>query len=143
MRTRPGNWNPDSWISNGQEPVCYPKLPVTGLYDKGTMKVVNGTTLILDDQGNHIDSFNISLESFRSFRGLLFHKKATGQLFRHLVKEPGSTNSAYRNVWQWFITRLYFNPMLEKNKDAKLESGIHLEFYWKSLYVPVQKLFGS
>ena len=56
--------------------------PVTGLGNKGPLKVLNGTKLMLDDHGNNLDSFRISLESFRSFRsfrGPLFHKPVTGQ----------------------------------------------------------------
>ena len=40
---------------------------------------VNGIKLILDGQGNHLDSYTISLESFRSFRGTLFGTPVTGQ----------------------------------------------------------------
>ena len=36
-----------------------------------------GIKLILDDQGNHLDSYAISLQSFRSFRGSLFRKPVT------------------------------------------------------------------
>ena len=43
------------------------------------MKVLNGTKLMLDDHGDNLDSFRISLESFRSFRGPLLHKPVTGQ----------------------------------------------------------------
>ena len=43
------------------------------------MKALNGTKLILDDHGNNLDSFKISLESFRSFRGPLLLKLVTGQ----------------------------------------------------------------
>ena len=45
----------------------------------GSLKVLNGTKLILDDNGNTLDSFRISLEPFRSFRGPLLHKPVTGQ----------------------------------------------------------------
>ena len=38
-----------------------------------------GTKLILDDHGSNLESFRISLESFRSFRGPLLHKPVTGQ----------------------------------------------------------------
>ena len=44
--------------------------------------ILNGTKLILeflDDHGNNLDSFRISLESFRSFRGHLLLKPVTGQ----------------------------------------------------------------
>ena len=48
--------------------------------NKGPLKVLNGTKLILDDHGNNLDSFRISLESFRSFiRGPLLLKPVTGQ----------------------------------------------------------------
>ena len=53
--------------------------PVIGLENKGLLKVLNGTKLILDDHGNNLDSFKISLESFGSFRGPLLHKLVTGQ----------------------------------------------------------------
>ena len=53
--------------------------PVTGLGNKGPLKVLNGTKLILNDHGNNLDSFRISLESFRSFRGPLLLKPVTGQ----------------------------------------------------------------
>ena len=53
--------------------------PVTGLLTRGPLKILNGIKLILDGQGNHLDSYTISLESFRSFRGPLFRKPVTGQ----------------------------------------------------------------
>ena len=103
------------------------------------MKVLNGTKVILDDQGNHINSLRISLESFMSFRGLLFHKLATGQILflATRYKNPAQVidnNLAGHYVWQWLIikARLYFNPMLAENKDVKLGSRIYLEFYRKS-----------
>ena len=39
------------------------------MWIRGPLKNLNGTKLILDDLGNHLDSYAISLESFRSFRG--------------------------------------------------------------------------
>ena len=39
--------------------------------NKGPLKVMNGTKLILEDHGNNLDSFRISLESLRLFRGPL------------------------------------------------------------------------
>ena len=62
------------------EPVYCKKRPkiVPGLGNKGPLKVLNGTKLILDDHGNNLDSFKISLESFRSFRGPLFSKPVNG-----------------------------------------------------------------
>ena len=41
--------------------------------NKGPLKVLNGTKLILDDHGNNLDLFRISLESFRLL------KPVTGQ----------------------------------------------------------------
>ena len=43
------------------------------------LKILNGIKLILDDQGNHLDSYTISLKSYRSFTGPLFRKPVTGQ----------------------------------------------------------------
>ena len=67
------------------EPVCCKKRkknsswPVTGLENKDPLKVLNGTKLILDDQGKNLNSFRISLESFRFFIGPLLLKPVTGQ----------------------------------------------------------------
>ena len=47
--------------------------PVTVLCSRGPLKLLNGTKLILDNQAN-------KFESFRSFRGPLFHKPVTGQI---------------------------------------------------------------
>ena len=60
-------------------PLLKRQKAVTGLWNKGPLKVLNVTKLILDDHGNNLDSFRISLESFRSFRGPLLHKSGTGQ----------------------------------------------------------------
>ena len=54
-------------------------LPVTSLENKAPLKVLHGTKLILDDHMDNLDSFKISLESFRSFRGPLLFKSVTGQ----------------------------------------------------------------
>ena len=43
------------------------------------MKVLNVTKLILDDDVNNLDSFRISLEFFRYFRGPLLLKPVIGQ----------------------------------------------------------------
>ena len=48
---------------------------------RGPLKILNGIRLIQDVQGIHLDSYTISLESFRSFRGPLFLKPVTGQEF--------------------------------------------------------------
>ena len=48
--------------------------------------------LIVDYQGNLLDSYAISLESFRSFRGPLFRKPVTGQeLLLPFLKQTGSS----------------------------------------------------
>ena len=39
------------------------------------------TNLILNDQGGHLDTFVMSVVSFRTLRGLLFNTPATGQDF--------------------------------------------------------------
>ena len=52
---------------------------VTGLWNRGPLKILSGIKLILDGQGNHLDSHKISLKSFKSFRGPLFRKPVTGQ----------------------------------------------------------------
>ena len=56
------------------EPVCCKKQQ-----EKVPDQILNSIKLILDDQENHLDSYTISLELFRSFRGPLFRKPVTGQ----------------------------------------------------------------
>jgi hypothetical protein len=70
------------------------------LGNKGPLKVLNGTKLILDDHGNNLDSFKISLESFRSFRGPLLLKPVTGQ--------------------ELFFAESYSKPALEEQTAVKL-----------------------
>ena len=68
------------------EPVCCKKqqkkvpdqLLACGI---GDPLILKGKKLILDDQGNHLDSYTINLESFRSFRGPLFCKLTGQELF--------------------------------------------------------------
>ena len=47
-------------------------INVTTMWNRGSLKILNG-------QGNHLDSYTISSESFMSFRGSLFPKPVTGQ----------------------------------------------------------------
>ena len=61
------------------EPVCFKKQQKKSLLNMGPLKILNGIKLTLNDQGNHLDSYTMSLESFRSFRGPLFHKPVIGQ----------------------------------------------------------------
>ena len=43
------------------EPICQESSwPVTGLWNRGPLKILNGIKLILDNQGNHLDSYNQS-----------------------------------------------------------------------------------
>ena len=71
--------------------------PVTGLGNKGPLKVLNGNKLILDDHGNNLDSFRISLESFRSFRGPYTPQTSnlSGTIFCRFLQQTGST----KKVW--------------------------------------------
>ena len=55
--------------------------PVTGLGNKGPLKVLNGTKLILDDHGNMLDSSRINWEFFRFFIGPLLPKPGQKQFF--------------------------------------------------------------
>ena len=73
---------------------------------------MNGIKLILDDKGNHLDSYTISLESFRSFRGPLFRKPVTGQelFFAVSYSKPALAARAIHQIQlrrlskQWYLT---------------------------------------
>ena len=66
-------------------------LNCTVPWNRGPLKILNGIKLTLDDQGNHWDSYTISLESFRSFRGHLFQKPVTDQdFFCWFLQQAGS-----------------------------------------------------
>ena len=60
---------------------------------------MNGTKLILDDHGNNLDSFRISLESFRSFKGpLLQTSNLSGSIFCRFLQQTSSRVSKGRDV---------------------------------------------
>ena len=71
------------------------------MWNRGPLKILNGIKLILDDQGNHLDSYAINLESFRSFRGPLFRKPVTGQ--------------------ELFFAVSYSKPALARNKNVSVK----------------------
>ena len=70
---------------------------------KGPLKVLNGNKLILDDHGNNLDSFKISLESLRSFRGPLLLKPATDKELFFVV----SYNKPALDMYQENFISLY------------------------------------
>ena len=80
--------------------------PVTGLRNKGPLKVLNGTKLILDDHGNNLASLRISLESFGSFSGPLLHKAVTGQ---DLFFAVSYSKTALAEIWQMIRYQLKKN----------------------------------
>ena len=63
------------------------KILTTGLWNTGPLKILSSIKLILNDQGNNLDSYAISLESFRSIRGPLFRKPVTGFKNRGPLKD--------------------------------------------------------
>ena len=75
----------------------------------------HGIKLILDDQENHLDSYAISLESFRSFRGRLFRKPVTRQELFFCFLQPNDSNlkmivpqsTSKKLVEDWFCDVLF------------------------------------
>ena len=55
-----------------ESPSCQLKKMIVNLLLNLLMKVLNGAKLILDDHGNNLDSFRISLESFMSLENKSF-----------------------------------------------------------------------
>ena len=93
--------------------------PVTSFWNRGPLKILNGIKLILDDQGNHLDPYTISLESFRSFRGPLFHKPVPGQELFFAVSYSKLALAL------WFFLRVHLfaaNPMVFRNLLVRLYS---------------------
>ena len=72
--------------------------PVTGLGNKGPLKVLNGAKLILDDHGNNLDSFKISLESFMSFRSPLRYKPGQELFFAISYSKPALVVLQVKNL---------------------------------------------
>ena len=69
----------------------------TGLWNRGLLKIMNGIKLILDDQGNHLNSNTI-----RSFRVPLFPKPVrSGTLFCKMRNFPDVQNFCLCicNIW--------------------------------------------
>ena len=87
--------------------------PVTGLWNRGPLKILNGIKLILDDQGNHLGAYLVRLESFRSFRGPLFHKPVTGQELVFATQYKKLALAKYHcNALEFYSNprRYYFQP---------------------------------
>ena len=68
------------------------------------MKILNDIKLILDDQGNHLDSYTISLESFRSFRGPLFCKPVNWSGFFFAASYSKPALGMQQNIKSIFIS---------------------------------------
>ena len=92
--------------------------------NKGPLKVLNGTKLILDDHGNNLNSFRISLESFRSSRGPLLHKPVTGQelFFAVSYSKPVLVSHFYFSVVLNLVF-IYFSGSTSPCED-KVVSGL-------------------
>ena len=95
------------------EPVCVVRTSkksswsVTVLWNRGPLKILNGIKLILDDQGNLLDSYTINLESFRSLRGPLF-RKLVRTYFCCFLQQTGSSTCCLL-CWidlNWFLASL-------------------------------------
>ena len=64
----------------------------TGLGNRGCLKVLNATTLILNDYGGNSCSFRTNLVSFRTFRRHLFPKPISWLgLFCHFLQQDSSS----------------------------------------------------
>ena len=121
--------------------------PVTGLGNWGPLKVLNGN----NDHKNDLDSFRISLKSFRSFRGPLLLKLVTGQElfsavsysksalgFRKETKWCWSPQDLYTNDFDWEVQALTFPTFASMNNLSmsialrkKCDcSDIYLNFFW-------------
>ena len=91
--------------------------------NKGPLKGLNGTKLILDDHGTNLNSFRISLESFRSFRGPLLLKPVTGQalFFAVCYSKPALVtilNGSYRQLVLFSVDNDSRNLLIHKNQDC-------------------------
>ena len=101
---------------------------------------VRDCTLILDDQGNHLDSFTISLESFRSFRGPLFQKPGT--FFCCFLQQTGSSDIiAFLNRLWWvqYSEYFYFRCKSWQNNPKNNRDGNHLHLRSKYDWVSDQR----
>ena len=65
--------------------------PVTGLWNKGPLKILNGIKLILDDQGNHLDSRTTDTQ----WRHKLKISEKLGRCGRQNILRP------YLKIWEW------------------------------------------
>ena len=104
---------------------------VIGLGNKGPLKVLNGTKLTLDDHGNNLDSFTISLEFFRSFRGPLLHKLVTGQ---ELFFAVSYSKPDLKTTLVCLCRPLDFSDQLEYN--TKITNIVHWCGCWGRDWVP-------
>ena len=103
-------------ISRDQlEPVCCKKQqkkrpwPVTGLQNRGPLKDLNDSNLIVYESKWFPWSSRINFIPFRIFRGPLFHKPVTGQtlFFCCFLQQTGSRNSRYCQNHQNGVTSCF------------------------------------
>ena len=72
----------NQWACSMQAPCLQKRFSDYFWQNRRLLEFLNDDTkLILNNQEGHSDSFRINLESIRTFRGLLFHKKGTGRVF--------------------------------------------------------------
>ena len=79
-----------------------------------TLKVINDTKLVSNDQGGHSDSFGINLESFRTLKCLKFHKQMIGS--EHFLKIFATRILKYKCISSFHRTTI--------NKVDVLDLGI-------------------
>ena len=81
---------------------------------QGTSEVLNNNIkVILNDQGGHSDFFEINLELFRTFRGLLILKQTTG---RGLFFGRSVFLSSSNIIWHFFLKQTWRNWMFYENR---------------------------
>ena len=111
--------------------------------NKGPLKVLNGTKLILDDHGNNLDSFTLSLESFRFFRGPLLHKSVTGTIFWGFLQQTGSRYLSHGDSFTC-MRHIHISGILLKLRTSKNHTsgicrcqgpGVHTLHYAYVLHV--------
>ena len=97
--------------------------------NKGHLKVLNDTKLILDDQWNNLDLFRINLKSFKSFRGPLLLKPVTGQELFFAVSYSKPALRAYcPNIYTGM--GMHFIPYISGAMAFKKENNKFDFFIW-------------
>ena len=117
--------------------------PVTGLGNKGPLKVLNGIKLILDDRGNNLDSFRIILV----LQGSPQTSKWSGTIFCRFLQQTGSRSCIFyfcsHSNFIWIKIKGFITVSIPPSFLAWSPPWLHAPSINKNIQIRKWKEFGN